>query len=115
MEKIIVRIGLKGSLSKECDVNKDHLDKPYIASRFLQECFEISNSKACKIVNKLKDQEPCTTRYIELILSYKQLARYTAKRQVEGLNKTWIYPFVLEFEDNECKPEHNPIELRSKC
>ena len=35
MEKIIVRIGLKGSLSKECDVNKDHLDKPYIASRFL--------------------------------------------------------------------------------
>lgn len=111
MEKLIVTIGLVGPLS----TNYDHFEEkkyPEKDIKFIQECFEVSYRRAQKVINKLNEQKNCRSRYYTVILSYRQLARYTAKRQVEGLNQRWKYPQVIEHREEVPTQETISMELR---
>lgn len=110
MEKVLVKIGHVGkSSTKFISLREWKKDID-----FIQSCFEISYKRAHKVVNFLRKQfNESTSCYIEVNLNYRQLARYTAKRQVEGLNQYWKYPHVLEHIEDYEETNHNvPIELR---
>ena len=117
MEKVTVRIGKIGPCSgyaREFPKNCESKDV-----QWLSETFEISVKRANKILQAMKEYDPSnqTSNYLVVDLSYRQLARYTAKRQVEDLNKYWKYPLVLEHIEGkeERGDELKPIELRPGC
>lgn len=112
MEKVTVRIGIIGCKSAEWHNTKIPSERDSID--WLRSAFGISHNRAHSIYNKLKtDAKDDKYGYLELILNYEQLARYTAKRATEGLINVWKYPQVLEHEEHE-EPEaiRPPIELR---
>lgn len=112
MEKVTVRISKASKHSSDA-----HLYSRTISDdiQFLMDAFEISHHRAQRLNSTLEGgtDNSMVTYNTEVDLSYRQLARYTAKRQVEGLNKYWKYPHVLEHIEHE-EPEQvrQPIELR---
>lgn len=113
MEKVTVRI--QRSTTKSSDAMLFRFVRSDDVS-FLKSAFEISHKRADNLIKSLeKDFESCggATESIIVDLNYRQLARYTAKRQVEGLNKYWKYPLVLEhIEDTNFDAVPKSIELR---
>lgn len=108
MEKIRIRLNRANPKSVNF-INRTKFDD--IA--FLRECFNISHKRANKILYAMdKDREFCSTGEVELLLDYEQLARYVAKRQVEGLNKYWKYPHVIEFVEEDVEELQEVIEIR---
>ena len=113
MEKLTVRIGKVSPTS--ATFNPTTADSSNDVT-FLQTALEISEKRAIKI-NDILEKE-CNlghvSAYIVVNLSYKQLAKYTAKRQVEGLNKYWKYPHVLKYvEDEDVLEDYkSPYEIR---
>jgi hypothetical protein len=112
MEKVIVRIGKigKGSAHSPTFDRRTHEDVLW-----LKLTLEISYKRAQKLLNQMGNGSEATgsSDYVTVSLDYRQLARYTAKRQVEGLNQYWKYPLVLEhIEEQEPPAEKPPVELR---
>lgn len=110
MEKITVEIGTIGKGSShagEFDRNRS-VDMDWIS-----DVLEISKKRALSLVSSLRhnyhDNASCR---ITVDLDYQQLARYTARRQVDGLNKYWKYPHVLEFVEHQEHECDRPLELR---
>lgn len=75
-------------------------------------CDTFADNRTQKLLNKLLEQTNCRTRYLDIIMSYRQLARYTAKRQVEGLNQRWKYPHVISHIEDTPNQKTVSIELR---
>ena len=111
MEKIIVKIGTIGKCSTEAHCLNRSANEDIA---WLKDTLEISYKRALQIYNKLlgEDVDYVTSHYIELAMNYQQLARYTAKRQVEGLNKYWKFPLVLEHIEHEEYEGSTPVEVR---
>lgn len=108
MEKVKIRFNKanKGSTDFNRDANRCDI-------QFLQECFEISYKRAQNILHAMKkDREHCSTDEVEMNLTYRQLARYVAMRQVSGLNKYWKYPHVLEHIEEDEEDCQQVIEIR---
>ena len=107
MEKVIVIIG---RLTKA----------PFLLSRtnqddrnWLQDTFEISPGRAATLVATMNQDTMGTSQRVTVALDYRQLARYTVRRNVEKLTRYWKYPKVLEhIEEDDPKEELHPIELR---
>ena len=116
MEKVTVRIGRIGPKSENWS---RELRPPSEDIRWLEVTFEISHKRAYKLWQSMGQYDPTNdvSHYAVVDLSYRQLARYTAKRQVEGLNRFWKYAHVLEHIEGkeERGDELKPIELRPGC
>lgn len=102
MEKITVEIGFKSY--KNCVKEDDVV--------WLSLVLEISPKRANNLILQMINNNHKThgSHTIPLAMNYKQLARYTAFRQIDGLNCYWKYPFVLEIQTEPEKPA--AIEIR---
>jgi hypothetical protein len=112
VEKVVVKIGMFGKRSTNGGEEPMRMGG---AVRWLSKTFEISWKRADKLYTiMVKEAEVSAAGYATVILTYRQLARYTAKRQVEGLNKFWKYPHVNEHLEVTTKEpaDVQPIELR---
>ena len=110
MEKITIRLNKANHRSSDCIRSRDIGDD--IA--FLRDCFNISYKRADNLLREMSCDRTCASTDEAIIdVTYEQLARYVAKRQVEGLNKYWKYPHVLKFVEDDCEVnEEQPIEIR---
>jgi hypothetical protein len=109
MEKIKVIIGRINSTS----ANAKRFDRKFDEDcKWLQDTLEISFKRARNLILKSEGNSG-TTDTIIVILDYRQLARYTAKRQVDDLNRYWKFPHVLEFEEEPETPDVTVFELRA--
>ena len=111
MSKVEVKIGVAGRHSQGISEGEGLSYKESV--QWLADTFEISNKRATSLFRVMYEEATTSASgYVTVILNYRQLARYTAKRQVEGLNKYWRYPHVLSHEPVPEEDETSPIELR---
>ncbi len=111
MEKVIAQIGRIGKKSQHARDFANRGAKEDV--EWLQFCLEISYKRASKLLNAMaNNNQSQVSQPVTVALDYRQLARYVAKRQVEGLNKYWKYPHVLKHIEEERIDENTTIELR---
>lgn len=99
MERITVKISI--STDRCFPASEDR--------RWLQDTFDISYKRAESLRERLYEAR---SQGCILELTHEQLARYVAKRQLEGLNKHFRWPEVLEYIEHEEDPVDPVIELR---
>ena len=111
VEKITVEIGTIGKGSSHArEFERTHsIDMDWIS-----DVLEISKKRASSLISSLRhgSVHANVACKITVDLDYQQLARYTARRQVDGLNRYWKYPHVLEFVENQETECDQPLELR---
>jgi hypothetical protein len=113
IEEITVSIGNNGSRS----ANNDYIKRTEGQDiQYLMKVLEISYKRAQGLIHKLCVQRNCCTRKINVVLTYRQLAKYVIQRNIDGLASYWRYPTVLEYtpechDDKMCQSPR-PIELR---
>jgi hypothetical protein len=109
MEKITVRIGRAGPHSTTAKtLNRSNNQD----NQWLAKTLEISGARANTLVQAIC-KDPSSSQYIEVVLTYAQLGRYTAARRVDDLVYYWKYPHVICLVEDEEPPVRDlPIELR---
>ena len=114
MEKVVVRIGRISERSQHASKFDRNTGDDI---KFLVDCFEMSSLRARNLIDEMRNSGNggAVSECIDVVLNYRQLARYTAKRCCEGLVYYWKYPYVVEhIEDEEPEAENPPVELRPK-
>lgn len=109
-ERVTVRIG---HVSPGCRAYQERrgttgsFDKD---AQELADMLEISVRRASTLLHRMNTAQAAGS--VVVALNYRQLARYTALRQLRLSFRFWKYPVVIQLEENRVDEKPEPIELR---